>query len=107
MIQAEDGMRYDLVTGVQTCALPICSAIQKFLAQLPAGVEIAVETSGHYYWLVEEIEKAGQIGRASGRERGEISGVAGSFKKKEGRGGKGGMGGGQCRDARRGGRRGL
>src|SRR5258708_10944007 len=22
-IQAEDGMRYDLVTGVQTCALPI------------------------------------------------------------------------------------
>src|SRR5947208_12332406 len=24
--QAEDGIRYDLVTGVQTCALPICSA---------------------------------------------------------------------------------
>src|SRR5207244_7000887 len=22
--QAEDGIRYDLVTGVQTCALPIC-----------------------------------------------------------------------------------
>src|SRR5207244_10487043 len=26
--QAEDGIRDDLVTGVQTCALPICSNIQ-------------------------------------------------------------------------------
>ena len=39
------------------------SAMQEFLAQLPAGVQIAVETSGHYYWLVEEIEKAGHQAR--------------------------------------------
>src|SRR5438552_15269544 len=35
--QAEDGIRYDLVTGVQTCALPISSVIPK--AILPAGAE--------------------------------------------------------------------
>src|SRR5258708_11123044 len=28
--QAEDGIRDDLVTGVQTCALPICSAVDSF-----------------------------------------------------------------------------
>src|SRR5258708_39379201 len=33
--QAEDGIRYDLVTGVQTCALPI-SRCQGILAQLAA-----------------------------------------------------------------------
>jgi len=34
-------------------------AMEKFLAELPAGSEIALETSGHYYWLVEAMEKAG------------------------------------------------
>src|SRR5207244_9161770 len=42
--QAEDGIRDDLVTGVQTCALPIsrmvieARAIGRVLADLPAGL---------------------------------------------------------------------
>ena len=30
-----------------------------FLAQLPAGSHIALETSGSYYWIVDEFERAG------------------------------------------------
>jgi transposase len=33
--------------------------VREFLARLPAGMEIALETSGHYYWLVDEMERAG------------------------------------------------
>jgi transposase len=33
--------------------------MQGFLADLPAGSQIALETSGSYYWLVEEMERAG------------------------------------------------
>src|SRR6266536_2618217 len=36
--QAEDGIRDPLVTGVQTCALPICNAVQALLEQ---GVSVA------------------------------------------------------------------
>lgn len=32
---------------------------RRFLAQLPAESEIAVEASGHYYWIVDEMEVAG------------------------------------------------
>src|SRR5207244_7102412 len=32
--QAEDGIRDDLVTGVQTCALPICAGIDDLVAVL-------------------------------------------------------------------------
>jgi len=34
-------------------------AFRKHLDQLPAGSPIAVESSGHWYWLVDEIERAG------------------------------------------------
>jgi transposase len=34
-------------------------AFRKHLEQLPAGSPIAVESSGHWYWLVDEIERAG------------------------------------------------
>lgn len=30
-----------------------------FLATMPLGVEIALESSGHYYWLVDAMERAG------------------------------------------------
>jgi transposase len=33
--------------------------MRAFLADLPAGSPIALETSGSYYWLVEEMERAG------------------------------------------------
>jgi len=32
---------------------------RKFLARLPPGSEIAVEASGHYSWLVDEMERSG------------------------------------------------
>src|SRR5438552_6260672 len=41
--QAEDGIRDDLVTGVQTCALPICtvaSGIERRLSEQPAPVQV-------------------------------------------------------------------
>src|SRR5258708_20498977 len=40
--QAEDGIRDDLVTGVQTCALPIFVPLRK----RPAGAEACVNLSG-------------------------------------------------------------
>src|SRR5260364_299055 len=40
-VQAEDGRRGDLVTGVQTCALPICTCAH--LIQSAAGVMIFAE----------------------------------------------------------------
>jgi hypothetical protein len=33
--------------------------MRAFLEALPAGSTIALETSGSYYWLVEEIDRAG------------------------------------------------
>src|SRR5207244_9781434 len=38
--QAEDGIRADLVTGVQTCALPICFALSG--VSLVTGVKTAI-----------------------------------------------------------------
>src|SRR3712207_9253694 len=85
--QAEDGIRDIGVTGVQTCALPIWDLI--ILSE-----ERAIATA---YLLggdedlregVAEAQERGvrvvltEIGRASCRERVEISGVAVSFKKK-------------------------
>jgi hypothetical protein len=32
---------------------------RKHLEQLPAGSPIAVESSGHWYWLIDEVELAG------------------------------------------------
>jgi transposase len=32
---------------------------QQFLEQLPGGLEIALEASGHYYWIVDAMEAAG------------------------------------------------
>ena len=32
---------------------------REFLRELPAGSPIAVEASGHYYWIVDEMESAG------------------------------------------------
>jgi transposase len=34
-------------------------AFREFLAKLPSGSQIALETSGSYYWLVDEMERAG------------------------------------------------
>jgi len=36
--------------------------MRAFLKALPAGCKIALETSGSYYWLVDEMERAGTSG---------------------------------------------
>src|SRR5947208_5345652 len=83
--QAEDGIRDDLVTGVQTCALPICYLVNvSFSSSRPdlamkvantaADAYIVAEMDGKYQnlrqasdWLQERYHT--QIGRASCRER--------------------------------------
>src|ERR1041384_8616967 len=68
--QAEDGIRDKLVTGVQTCALPISP---------DAGAPERC-TAGRNPDIGSGRSK---IGRASCRERGEISVVAVSLKKND------------------------
>src|SRR5689334_12789521 len=36
---------------------------RQFLAKLPPHSQIAVEASGHYYWIVDEMEAAGHYPR--------------------------------------------
>src|SRR5256886_7122572 len=95
--QAEDGIRDLTVTGVQTCALPILlTADPAILARarvvslhgLSRDAVRRYEAGGH--WAYEVLAPGFkynmsdiQIGRASCRERGEISVVAGSLKKKK------------------------
>src|SRR5207247_5427971 len=97
--QAEDGIRDPLVTGVQTCALPIYELSdgppEEFLAQhprqvyqvfrsdlgqelpVPIGVHEDVDGADGGIELLDTVEddrvERAQIGRASCRERGEIS----------------------------------
>src|ERR1041385_9493282 len=68
--QAEGGIRDVAVTGVQTCALPIS-------LRLDAGWRPRCVRCG------QAVRELCQIGRASCRERGEISVVAVSLKKKK------------------------
>src|SRR5205823_11980885 len=92
--QAEDGIRDKLVTGVQTCALPISTA-KNTIAPLILRMALAViflyhgqqlivpeQTRYGSNWMPKEnaqhpaIQLA-EIGRASCRERVEIAVVAG------------------------------
>src|SRR4029450_14019086 len=68
---AEEGIRDWSVRGVQPCALPIS-----------VPVDLLVETVDRHGAGSERADDLTQIGRASCRERGEISVVAGSLKKK-------------------------
>src|SRR5207244_6372306 len=86
--QAEDGIRDDLVTGVQTCALPIydfVNAIRAVLGPRSGPPDFARLFQALRIAVNEEIETLvtalpafrDEIGRASCRERVEISAVAG------------------------------
>src|SRR5262249_56832898 len=81
--QAEDGIRDWSVTGAQTCALPIwCDeqrADQLRAVEQVAGFRPRGGDGGDRGHGVGPCE----IGRASCRERGEISGGGGSLKEKE------------------------
>src|SRR5437879_13556501 len=92
--QAEDGIRDTSVTGVQTCALPICSdlpqaeyevyqrsrsngSVRRLAANLN-GIDTSLRSlTGGIEW-----KSIKEIGRASCREREEIVVVGGSMKEK-------------------------
>src|SRR5258708_30003675 len=75
--QAEDGIRDDLVTGVQTCALPICGVAHDHADARHRKIQLFGDD------LRKPRGHAGEIGRASCRERGWISGAADPLKKKK------------------------
>src|SRR3712207_8228471 len=84
--QAEDGIRDIGVTGVQTCALPIYQGRVLRIYRQPPDVAAVYPRVGRLPALTE-VPALGepaprQIGRASCRERVEISVVAVSLKKK-------------------------
>src|SRR5699024_11743868 len=88
--QAEDGIRDRNVTGVQTCALPICLLIVArvvqglgagglmILSQAAIADVVPARERGRYMGAMGAVfavsSVAGQIGRASCRERVWISG---------------------------------
>src|SRR3990170_2212476 len=69
-VQAEDGIRDDLVTGVQTCALPISGMRAR---RHGAVVNVSSDTG----------RAPTEIGRGARWEREEILGVPASLKKKQ------------------------
>src|SRR2546429_9381151 len=76
--QAEDGIRDVAVTGVQTCALPIC----RRASGADAGPRPAAGTT-RFTTPIRSAVAASKIGRAAWRERVEISVVAAALKKKK------------------------
>src|SRR2546423_15678097 len=77
--QAEDGIRDKLVTGVQTCALPI---LRRWAFWCRTEFSSATGSPpGSCRWRRRARRR--QIGRGAGRGRGEISVGARSFKKKK------------------------
>src|SRR3712207_7838409 len=98
--QAEDGIRDIGVTGVQTCALPICQKYAYYAAMGAAAVVLGASgyAGGEVLRLLSRhpaitpvVAAAGssagktvaEIGRASWRERGEVSVGGVMFKKKQ------------------------
>src|SRR2546429_726260 len=98
--QAEDGIRDVAVTGVQTCALPISDvdiASARTIPVMAMSTSASVSPRSIAFWrtsaavassLTRRARRkpgapSGEIGRASCRERVEISVVAGSLKKKK------------------------
>src|SRR3712207_8060280 len=89
--QAEDGIRDIGVTGVQTCALPICSldaAVAWSWQLLSPEERVLVRRLAVFPEAITAAAAAAVcadrgIGRAAGRGRVEISGGGVSFKKKK------------------------
>ncbi len=46
---------------------------REFSKELPAGSKIALETSGCYYWMVEEMERAGHLPQTGARVDGQAA----------------------------------
>src|SRR5262249_59687126 len=85
LYQAENGMRYWSVTGVQTCALPISALGPRGIERVAHGLERAVVDQRADQRAGRQRAADGQplvglseeIGRASCRERGKRSGAVG------------------------------
>src|SRR5690606_39308690 len=90
--QAEDGIRDFHVTGVQTCALPICRPRNPGRRDQHDKCGES-QTCGHgsRSWAPEggcrplpeppdELGESAEIGRAAGRERGRVAGAVGSVQ---------------------------
>src|SRR5687767_5295218 len=56
--QAEDGIRDKLVTGVQTCALPIFGSIGVVAAAIPCWAEIKTPRAFALYWMAVSVVAA-------------------------------------------------
>src|SRR2546430_16961350 len=78
--QAEDGIRYLTVTGVQTCALPI-SPPGESAGPAAEGQAIYARLACGGCHTIQGV--SGEIGRASCREKVEISVGPASLKKKK------------------------
>src|SRR5438552_17490521 len=80
--QAEDGIRDDLVTGVQTCALPISCEGRLWItdSRVTHSHGINSKEQGAVEWMKFSVEI--KIGRASCRERVQISAAAEAVKRK-------------------------
>src|SRR5207244_9617136 len=96
--QAEDGIRDDLVTGVQTCALPIFERADLVCAVHRAcadGLRSEIRMVEHVEVLDAKLQLPAlreKIGRASCRERVEIEGGGGVVaEEREGRVEEGGV----------------
>src|SRR2546427_2568473 len=81
--QAEDGIRDLTVTGVQTCALPISHAETRDVWISATGISTRALPRPPPSEPPRPPARPPQIGRASCRERVEISVVAVSLKKKK------------------------
>src|SRR5207244_7492496 len=69
--QAEDGIRDDLVTGVQTCALPISASIQTLMARLsPPTIATSPTPAARSSWVFTTLSASSVISR---RERSDDS----------------------------------
>src|SRR5207247_7417579 len=85
--QAEDGIRDPLVTGVQTCALPIYNAAgsrtrlrpkrRPHLSWRTVSRSVLYLSTADWLGAVSHSYQGAEIGRASCRERVRIAGVAG------------------------------
>src|SRR5207244_10186316 len=82
--QAEDGIRDDLVTGVQTCALPIfcrprcCASCKTSVSNASAATRPCRCTCAFWPPAITTWRSSwpkDEIGRASCRERGEVAEV--------------------------------
>src|SRR2546428_9962335 len=84
--QAEDGIRDLIVTGVQTCALPIWRQSEACASSRRASPARSTTSPTPSRLLLEAVAGAlagGEIGRGSGRGKGEILGGGLLFKKKK------------------------